>query len=60
MFRYDYVQDFGLDSMGDIKGSTQSFQIGRGETLENGVAMVSNQPGAVVPNIDDQIAATWL
>ena len=45
--------------MSDLpKGSPQSFQVSRGETLETGVAMVSNQPGGNL-SVDDQIAVSW-
>jgi hypothetical protein len=45
--------------MSDLpKGSPQSFQVSRGETLETGIAMVSNQPGGSL-SVDDQIAVSW-
>ena len=46
--------------MSDLpKGSPQSFQVSRGETLETGIAMVSNQPGGSL-SVDDQIAVCFL
>ena len=45
--------------MSDLpRGSPQSFQVSRGETLETGIAMVSNQPGGSL-SADDQIAVSW-